>query len=136
MKEHRVIERMIAVIKSELESITDRHSTDPALIAVAVDFTRTYADRCHHGKEEDILFRRLAEKDVDPQLAKEMQELIDDHVYARGVTRQLVDANNRYAAGSEAAIDEIESSLRTLIEFYPVHIAKEDKHFFKPCMAY
>ena len=136
MKEHRIIERMISVLTSEMESIESHQHTDPVLMTTAVDFIRTYADRCHHGKEEDILFRRLAEKGLDPQLAKEMQELIDDHVYARDVTGQLIDANSRYAAGSLTALDEVESSLRTLIEFYPAHIAKEEKHFFKPCMAY
>ena len=36
---------------------------DPVFIDTAVDFIHTYADRCHHGKEEDILFKALAAKD-------------------------------------------------------------------------
>ena len=52
------------------------------------------------------------------------------------MTRTLVQANDRYRAGDAAALEEITSSLRELIEFYPVHIAKEDRHFFKPCLEY
>ena len=136
MTEHRVIERMIAVLRSELDRMQREQRADPAFVDVAVDFIRTYADRCHHGKEEDILFARLAERDLDAELAREMQELIEDHAYARGLTRQLVDANARCAAGEAEALDDIEAMLRALVEFYPVHIAKEDRHFFKPCMTY
>lgn len=136
MREHRVIERMLAVLSRELDSAVDRGGIDPALIDTATDFIRTYADRCHHGKEEDILFRRLADKDLDPVLADAMAELIADHVYGRKLTGELSDANRRYEAGDTTALAQIESSLQALIEFYPVHIAKEDRHFFKPCLEY
>lgn len=135
MKEHRVIERMLDVLDRALESIEDGGSVDPAFIDQAIDFIRTYADRCHHGKEEDILFRRLADKQLDADLAEAMQSLIDDHVHARGLTMGLAEANARYAQGESAALTEITAALRGLIEFYPAHIAKEDKQFFKPCMA-
>ncbi len=29
-----------------------------------MDLIRTYADRCHHGKEEEILFKTLNAKDL------------------------------------------------------------------------
>jgi hemerythrin-like domain-containing protein len=136
MHEHRIIERMLAVMSSRLASARTAGGIDPGFVDTATDFIRTYADRCHHGKEEDILFLRLADKDLEPALAKEMAELIEEHVYARGVTRGLVEANGRYAGGDEAALAEIESAMQTLVEFYPVHIEKEDRHFFKPAMAY
>ena len=91
---------------------------------------------CHHGKEEDILFARLAAKDLDAPLARAMADLIADHIHGRAITRQLVDANRRYAGGDTAVLVEIESAVQALIEFYPVHIEKEDRHFFKPSLEY
>lgn len=134
MREHRLIERMVAIIRGEVASIAETGRTDPALIDRATDFIRSYADRCHHGKEEDILFRRLAEKRLPPELAAEMEELIADHVRGRALTRQLVEANARYASGDADALSGIERAARELVEFYPVHIDKEDRHFFKPAM--
>ncbi len=136
IREHRVIERMLAVMERSLASIANDRSIDPGFVDQVTDFIRTYADRCHHGKEEDILFRRLADKPLDPQLAESMRELIKDHVYARGVTRRLIDANRRYADCDQAALAEIEEAIRKLVDFYPVHIAKEDRRFFRPCMEY
>lgn len=136
MREHRVIERMIAVLQAELESIAATGRTDPARIDSATDFIRTYADRCHHGKEEDILFRQLADKQLDEQLFGAMNDLIQDHVHARGLIGQLVQANARYADGDLEALGEIEWALQALVEFYPVHIEKEDQHFFKRSLEY
>lgn len=134
--EHRVIERVIAVMESQLEAITVQGVADPRMIDRITDFIRTYADRCHHGKEEDVLFRELAKKGLDPLLEAEMRELIEDHVRARAMTRALAEANERYAAGEMDALGEIEHSMRQLAEFYPAHIEKEDRHFFKPSIAY
>ena len=136
MAEHRVIERMLAVLETQLGAMAETRTVDPTTIDTAVDFIRTYADRCHHGKEEDILFRRLADKPLDGELADVMAGLVEDHVNARSMTRSLVEANTRYRTGDLAAISDIESCVRALVEFYPVHIAKEDRHFFKPCLEY
>lgn len=136
MAEHRVIERMLAVLETQLAVIAETRAVDPGLIDTAIDFIRTYADRCHHGKEEDILFRRLADKPLNGELAEVMAGLVQDHVRGRALTRSLIDANTRYLSGDASALGEIESCVRALVEFYPVHIAKEDRHFFKPCLEY
>jgi hemerythrin-like domain-containing protein len=62
VQEHRIIERMVPPIKKELTRMKETKEVDPNLIDVTVDFIRTYADHCHHGKEEGILFRELAKK--------------------------------------------------------------------------
>jgi len=136
MREHRVIERMIAVLAWQIEVIDASGSVDAAVIDTATDFIRWYADRCHHGKEEDILFRRLGEKDLDPPLAAAMADLIQDHVRGRTLTRRLADETRRYTAGEVSALSTIKATLAELVAFYPEHIAKEDRHFFKPCLQY
>jgi hemerythrin-like domain-containing protein len=79
MIEHRLIERMLRVVAARLPELGKAVSDDVRLIDAAVDFIHTYADRCHHGKEEDILFRELAKK----PLTAEHQKLI--HEKYRGV---------------------------------------------------
>lgn len=56
MIEHRLIERMIAIIKRTLSQIEKEEKIDPVFIDTTVDFIRIYADRTHHGKEEDKVF--------------------------------------------------------------------------------
>jgi hemerythrin-like domain-containing protein len=136
MREHRLIERMIDDLSWRLRGLEEDQRVDTDYIDLATDFIRTYADRCHHGKEEDILFRDLANKDLDELTSAMMTELIDDHRIARATTRRLVEANERYAKGDETALAEIDEAVGFLVGFYPVHIEKEDRHFFRPCLEY
>lgn len=136
MVEHRLIERMIDLIKSALGQIESERKVDPVFVDTAVDFIRTYADRTHHGKEEDILFRDLDKKDLSDEDRQVMNELIEEHVFGRKTTKALVDANTRYRNGDASALAAIADQLKTLVEFYPKHIEKEDKVFFPASRGY
>ncbi len=136
MMEHRLIERMIALLKNELQRITSKTEVNSVFINNAVDFMRIYADRTHHGKEEDILFRELKKKKISKQHETMMNDLINDHMFARKTTGELVKANQDHLNGISDAINIIIEKLAILTEFYPKHIEKEDKHFFIPVMEY
>jgi hemerythrin-like domain-containing protein len=143
MIEHRLIERMVALMRQELERIRANIAVDPefafvdpVFIDTSVDFLRIYADRCHHGKEEDILFTELANKDLAPDLKKIMDDLIEEHVRARQYTGELVKAKENYLRQEPEAVNQILSYLDRLTAMYPKHIITEDQHFFIPCMEY
>jgi hemerythrin-like domain-containing protein len=127
---------MIDVMKEELLLIEKEKKIDAEFVEMAVDFIRTYADRCHHGKEEDILFRDLGGKKLTDEHRRMMEELVEEHRWARKVTGRLVEANTRYVQGNKEALSAITDCVKSLVEFYPKHIEKEDKHFFIPCMEY
>lgn len=136
MIEHRLIERMISLIDQTLKEIESEYTFDPDFVDTAVDFIRMYADRTHHGKEEDILFRDLKEKPLSEEDRSMMNELIEEHVFGRKTTKALDDANKRYRSGDREALSEIASQLKVLIDFYPRHIEKEDKVFFPASREY
>lgn len=136
MIEHRLIERMINLTKDRLEGMSEQKRVDPAFIDVAVDFLRTYADRCHHGKEENILFRDLAKKQLSDEHKKIMNELVEEHVYARKTVRMLEASKVSYIQGQKGALGDVINVLKQLIDFYPMHIEKEERHFFPPSMGY
>jgi hemerythrin-like domain-containing protein len=136
MVEHRLIERVLALVRQTLSRIEEQKTLDPVFVDTVVDFIRTYADRTHHGKEEDILFRELKKKDMSNDDRRVMNELIDEHVFGRTVTRELIEANTRHRAGDSSALSVVAAKLSTLIDFYPKHIEKEDKVFFPASRAY
>ena len=114
----------------------ERGKVNPEFVDVTVDFVRTYADNCHHGKEEKILFRDLERKPLTSELERILNELIEEHRRGREVVRQLVEAKEQYLRGGSRAVSLIVESMRWLVDFYPKHIEKEDRHFFLPCMGY
>lgn len=136
MKEHRLIERMIRIMETSLVDIRKEGKLDPLFVDAAVDFIRTYADRCHHGKEEDILFRDLVRKNISSEHRRIMEELIEEHKMGRNNVKKLVNAKEKYVKGDKDALKDIALNMDILTKFYPKHIEKEDKHFFIPCMNY
>ncbi len=136
MNEHRLILRMIGVMRARMDAVARGSDIDPVFIETVVDFIHTYADRCHHGKEEDILFRDLAAKPLAPEDAEAMQRLIDDHAWARTQTAALVAASGRYFSGERAALSETRDIAIGIADFYPGHIEREDRSFFGRAMKY
>lgn len=136
MWEHRIIERMVPVLEAEISRMKKTGEADPRFIVSAVDFFRTYADRTHHGKEEDILFKLLESKMLDEAHATTMEELKEEHEYARATVGRLLEGREMWLRGDDGAIDQIGAALKALAELYPAHIEKEDKRFFYPVMTY
>ena len=136
MKEHRTIERMIRVIENKMRVMDEKSVTDLRFIDIEIYFLKIYADRCHHGKEEDILFKELENRPISVEHKKIMDSLISDHAYGRKMVGALVDARDRYQKGDKTVLKDIIDRLRDLIAFYPRHIEVEDRHFFLPCMKY
>ncbi len=136
MIEHRLIERMLGLMRAELDRIGSYGHADPDFIGSATAFIKEYADICHHGKEERVLFARLSEKPIPASLKKMVDDLTQEHVFVRKLTSSLARANESYVQGRPEATADIISSINSIVEFYPRHVEKEEKHFFQPAMSY
>jgi hemerythrin-like domain-containing protein len=136
MHEHRRIERMIELIKMERDRVTKGEEPDIHFLSSAADFFSVYADRCHHGKEEDILFKELEQRaDIPNELEKIRQRLISEHEQARELVGGLRKAYEKHHLdGDEDAKKRIADILDDLAALYPQHIETEDKEFFFPVM--
>lgn len=136
VSEHRVIERVVTIVRPESERIRHSSRVDPVFVDTVVDFFRTYTDWTHHGKEEGILFRDLANKALSPEDQKAMEGLIEGHRYARQTVGELDEARQGYLLGRATALEVIADKLDALVRFYPGHIRVEDQHFFPASLGY
>ena len=136
MIEHRVTERMLDVVNREVGKMLSDRVIEPIFIKTVVDFFQTYADRTHHGKEEEILFKELENKNMTDKHTSLMMELIKDHKSARQVVLELKEANKEYSEGHDEFSGKIISKLQFLLDIYPRHIMKEDTIFFPQTESY
>jgi hemerythrin-like domain-containing protein len=136
VNEHQLILYTVGVLKKGQQKISATGKVDPNFIVVGVDFFRTYADRYHHGKEEGILFNALFKTKLSDADSAMMRELILEHATARRTVTSLENLKTGYIGGKTEALGSILDALDVLIELYPRHIEKEDKHFFIPVMQY
>lgn len=113
--EHVLIKRWLALIPSILKDLDLEKKEDRALILQGVDFIRSYADRFHHAKEEDILFDYF---DKSQEILKVMYQ---DHIQGRALVKALVEAvEQKNKAG---AVENLLAYRQLLTQ----HIHKEDE---------
>ncbi|MDF1568700.1 MAG: hemerythrin domain-containing protein [Spirochaetaceae bacterium] len=74
--------------------------------------------------------RTFSKKPLSESEAALMSELINEHKYGGELTGKLVAAKDAVVSGDSSRLEEILDVTGELIEFYPEHIRKEDKHFF------
>lgn len=136
MKEHRLIEEMSELIRKEAKTGREKGWLSAVFVDQTVDFLKTYADRTHHGKEEDIFFRDLTEKKISSEHERIMNELIEEHTRFREKVTSLKELNESYKKGKEKVVDDMLEILEALPEMYAAHIDKEDNNFFYPAQEY
>jgi hemerythrin-like domain-containing protein len=90
---------------------------------------RTFADQCHHGKEELLLFPALGEKGV-PLQGCPVGALKSEHEVGRALVKELADATDAQQSGEPGAKARIVTALRGIAALYPNHIWKEDYLLF------
>jgi hemerythrin-like domain-containing protein len=134
--EHKVIARMIKLMKGQLDKVTEKKKADPSFIDAAVEFFTVYADKCHHDKEENIYFYWIKRKNLSPAHKKLMSKLIAQHVFVRQTTDNLMKAKKSYVKGDEKALKEISHNIRALVNMYPEHMEQEEHQFFEPAEEY
>jgi hemerythrin-like domain-containing protein len=135
MVEHRLTDRMLELIKEQILTLRSGAAADIRFAGQVIDFFRTYVDLCHHGKEEDILFKVLAGKKMSSAHTRIMDELIQEHRTARTIVAELGRAKDLHSGGGDRS-SGIMTIYEKMVEIYPPHIEKEDHHFFFPCLEY
>jgi len=136
MIEHRLIERMIPILDENLQKIKETNTLDSNFLIICIDFFKTYADKIHHGKEEDILFKALEKIQISKDHKKTLEQLLRDHRTSRTIIGSLEEANNQFCRGDKSVLNDIQEKIHQLTVLYPQHIEIEDKQFFFPIMDY
>lgn len=124
-KDHRVIEKMIDVMEKMAKKIDNGEDIPADVLKNAADFIRNFADNYHHGKEEDLLFKRMAERGF-PVEGGPIGMMLVEHDEGRGYARAMSEAAEKYAAGDASAKKTFAANARHYGELLVQHIQKED----------
>jgi hemerythrin-like domain-containing protein len=128
-EEHRFIQKVVSAIPALVEALETGQKVEAQTLQDIVEFMRTFADKCHHGKEEVHLFPALEKRGV-PMKGCPVGALTHEHQQGRALVTGLAEAAEAYAKGDTAAIEALVSNLRGITELYPNHIWKEDYLLF------
>jgi hemerythrin-like domain-containing protein len=112
--EHVLLKRLVALLPEIVKNLDVDSDEGRQLVIDIVEFIRFYADKYHHAKEEDILFKYF---DENLDILKVMHE---DHTQARSHVKAVLAALERKDKTTVA------KHLTSYGELLTEHIKKED----------
>jgi hemerythrin-like domain-containing protein len=127
--EHNGILAMLAVVEKAAYRLRDGKDIPTDLMTNAVGFFRNFADRCHHGKEEDELFPKMVEHGI-PKEGGPIGVMLIEHDQGRAFIRGMSESAERFAKGDAAAVPALVSNTLGYVGLLREHIDKENGILF------
>lgn len=128
-QEHEAITAMLAVLEKICTMLESGQNVNAEHLERIVEFIRVFADRCHHGKEEDLLFPAM-EKAGIPREGGPVAVMLSEHRLGREYVQKMSEAVGGYAGGDRKAARGIVENGRGYIALLTQHIMKENNVLF------
>ncbi len=128
-KEHEAILKMLAVTEEVARRLEDGERIAPDTLANLLEFFRLFADKCHHGKEEDLLFPQLEKKGM-PRAGGPIWVMLTEHEQGRKLIQQMARATEAYPNQPEAAGHAWAQAAGGYASLLRAHIDKENNVLF------
>ena len=124
-EEHEAIKLMLRISEKVCEKLESGEEVDPEHLEQIVEFIKVFADKCHHGKEEDLLFTAMEEAGI-PKKGGPIGVMLTEHDMGRGYVKGMSEAVAKYKAGDRKVSSAIVGNARNYIALLTQHIDKED----------
>ena len=129
MRDHDVILRVLACLDALLDE-SERDGRVPQVEATKLlEFVRTFADSCHHMKEEDTLFPALEARGF-PSGRGPLVIMREEHDAGRTAVGAMSSALEAASAGDEGELARFLKQGRYFVELLREHIGKENEILF------
>ncbi len=127
--EHVEIKEMLSILDKIISKATLEQNVSVEDLEKILNFIKTFADKCHHGKEENILFPALEDAGI-PRDGGPIAVMLIEHEEGRSYVKAMNKAVEKYKQGSRIALDEFIENARNYISLLEQHIWKEDNILF------
>lgn len=124
-EEHEAIKSMLQILERVCQRLESEGEVDLDHLDQIIEFIQVFADKCHHGKEEGILFVAMEEAGI-PKEGGPIGVMLLEHGMGRGYVKGMREAMAKYRAGDHQASSRIVENGRNYIVLLTQHIAKED----------
>jgi len=127
--EHEVILRVLDGTRMLAESMEAGADVPPHILSNVIEFLKLFADRQHHGKEEDLLFPELEKKGM-PRAGGPVGVMLMEHQIGRSHIAQMAEAAKAYEGGDREAGAKWADNALDYVALLRDHIAKENNILF------
>jgi hemerythrin-like domain-containing protein len=127
--EHEVILRVLAALEVQLDRISGGAPPDAEALRDTLEFLRGFADKCHHGKEEDLLFPALEVAGL-PREGGPVGVMMEEHVQGREYIRGMDEGVLGLAGDPARSRTRVLDNGWAYIQMLRAHIHKENEILF------
>ncbi len=123
---------LILEVAGALSGMLAGHANAPLdydAVSRCITFLRLYADACHHGKEEQILFPALVAHGL-PGDAGPVAVMLHEHEEGRAMVNEMAASLAGAQAGESAADANVRHAAANFVELITAHIGKENQILF------
>ena len=124
IEEHVYILKVIDALKREAKALDQRQNISLGQIDETLTLLSEFADKCHHAKEERVLFVQLGKRDAYKPFVR---QFLDEHMKGRAHVRAMRDAERNLARSRDEFIQHANAYARLLT----AHIQAENAIFSK-----
>jgi hemerythrin-like domain-containing protein len=128
-EEHQLILGVAGALAARLDAEREGEPLDYDTVARCITFFRLFADACHHGKEEDLLFPELEAQGM-PRDAGPIAVMLYEHEQGRALVRTMAASLDDAIDGDEAAGHDLRTAAEGFVDLIVAHISKEDNVLF------
>jgi hemerythrin-like domain-containing protein len=128
-REHDAILSMLDATEKAAEKLGAGDEVSPRTLNGILEFFQLFADRCHHGKEEDLLFPMLEKKGL-PRNGGPVGVMLHEHTLGRNLIREMADAGKAIEAGDKSAAALWTRAALGYADLLRGHIQKENTILF------
>jgi hemerythrin-like domain-containing protein len=126
VSEHVNIKRVLKVVRAMCIKVLNNETVDFDDFHRVIDFVRNYADKHHHAKEENILFKKMGDE-LGEKIAKgPVAGMFVEHDMGRLYMSNLEAALEKYKNGDKDSRVDIIANAISYTDLLHRHIDKED----------
>ena len=126
-REHRNIEKLLAILERELEEFDRGDRPDYEVIRAVISYFEVYPEVYHHP-QEDLVFAKLRAR--DPAAAAKVGDLAREHQKGAERLRRVAHAIENVLADRDILRKNVDIVVRDFIEHERRHMMMEDRDFF------
>ncbi len=122
--EHEGIKIVFRILRKMCDSLKSDQSLDTDHFESILEFFQIFVDKCHHGKEEDLLFPAMIQAGIPEQ--GPIEAMLTEHTTGRGHIKTISQTFDRFKSGDTAAAAPLAHECEQYITLMLDHIYKEN----------
>lgn len=137
--EHGGVSRMLKIMGRMADRMADQMAAEQPPntkdVDEVVEFLRVFVDKCHHGKEEQLLFPVVRASGLGRQTEDTIGELLEEHTQGREIVARIVAAKEILETGDTTDATDLIDAFTRFRDLLYEHIRREERDCFNAADA-